>query len=247
MPGENGKSERFKTGVLYAYHACVRKHEGSRDGKQSAFRRGVTGFNSNHVTGINMRHDTSMIHPHCHDSRHVTATSHDSRLDVISQPKHRTTGEIFPTEFQANYSAGKQNFLFSAFTSLNLRIKEIRLRHSLNRAYQRTIKRLTAFYPPYIPLRGRTPGFGKEGPIITYDSLHTGCSTHDGTAWYVGEVLTSRSTLGANIGNHIFKFSLSSSRKCQQHSTNKTLHVHYQHSFPTQRLNVVLWTPSCRR
>jgi len=110
----------------------MRKYVGSRAGEQSAFRRGVRSFNSNHVTGINTRHDTSMIHPHCHDSRHVTATS-------SVNPNTVTTREIFPTKFQANYSAGKQNFLFSAFTSLNLRTTEIRLRHCSNRVYQRTI------------------------------------------------------------------------------------------------------------
>jgi hypothetical protein len=135
MPSENDESKRFNNKRFCT--PTARKQGGSTDGEQSAFRRGVRSFNSNHVTGINMRHDTSMIHPHCRDSRHVTATSHDSQLDVISQPKHITTREIFPTEFQANYSAGKQNFLFSAFTFLNRLTKEIRLRHSFNRAYQR--------------------------------------------------------------------------------------------------------------
>jgi hypothetical protein len=62
----------------------LRKYVGSRDGEQSAFWRGDRGFNSNNVTGINIMHDTCMIHRHSHDSRHVTVTSHDSWLDVIS-------------------------------------------------------------------------------------------------------------------------------------------------------------------
>jgi hypothetical protein len=45
----------------------------------------------------------------------------------------------------------------------------------------------------------------------------------------------------------LFNFSSSSSHQCHQHSTNKTWHLHYQQSFPTQCLNIVLWTPSCRR
>ena len=84
-------------------------------------------------------------------------------------------------------------------------------------------------------------GWGVEHCIWHISSYWLLYVRRDTTAWYVSKVLTSPSTIGANIGHHFSSYS----RQCQQHSTIKTLHIHYQHSFPTQRLNIVLWTPSC--